>query len=307
MDRPGILLVGGGGFIGRALAHRLADTGRQVHILARNAQEVPRDGIVFHRGDQSETSVVKKLLGLCGTVVHLASATTPGTSAQNPAFEISANLLPLGAFVEALANELPHRLIFVSSGGAIYGNSNRMPADESLAMQPLSYHAAGKAAAELFLGVLARRSPALSLAILRPSNVYGPGQSLKAGFGIVRTLLEKAKTGEPIEIWGSISQERDFLYIDDLVDACLRLIDLPKVQGTFNAGSGKGVSLATLVDLIGKITGQRIPVLAKPPRGVDVGAIWLDSRRLHDATGWTPAVSLEEGLGRTWAMLSGTR
>lgn len=301
-NRGGVLLVGGAGFIGMALARRLADAGLEVHVLAPNVEEGPHGRIAFHRGTQSEAALVRELLESCGTVVHLASATTPGSSAYAPALEVSANLAPLAAFMEALPGT-PARLIFLSSGGAIYGDPGRLPADESLPPRPLSYHAAGKAAAELFLGVLACQSPELSLAILRPSNVYGPGQPAKPGFGIVRTLLEKARTGKPVEIWGSGDQVRDFLYIDDFVEACVRLIDRSEVTGTFNAGSSEGISLRTLVSMIEKVTERRIPVLMKPGRGVDVEAIYLDSGRLGDATGWTPSVSIEEGLGRTWAWL----
>lgn len=301
MSRRGVLLVGGGGFIGTALARRLADAGREAHVLAPNAENGQRERIAFHRGTQSDAALVRELLESCGTVVHLASATTPGASARSPALEVSANLAPMAVFMEALSGASTQRLIFLSSGGAIYGNPGRLPADESLPMQPLSDHAAGKAAAELFLGVLARQSPHLSLAILRPSNVYGPGQPAKPGFGIVRTLLDKARTGEPVEIWGSGDQVRDFLYIDDLVEACIRLIERTDIAGTFNAGSGEGVSLRALVSMIRKVTGRNIPILMRPERGVDVEAIWLDSGRLREATGWTPSVPLHEGLARTWA------
>ena len=225
-----VLLIGGGGFIGRALGRRLAASGCEVHALSRHVEPGRRGDVEFHRGSQAETAVVAPLLARCDSVVHLASTTTPGRSAHAPALEMRENLEPLADFLELLAAAAPRRILYLSSGGAIYGNPPFLPATEEHPVQPLSWHAAGKVAAEEFLRTHARQISGTSLAILRPANVYGPGQPLQAGFGFVRTLMEKARSGEPVEIWGDGRQVRDFLYIDDLVDACLRLLDVILVQ-----------------------------------------------------------------------------
>lgn len=295
-----VLLIGGGGFIGRALGRRLAASGCEVHALSRHVEPGRRGDVEFHRGSQAETAVVAPLLARCDSVVHLASTTTPGRSAHAPALEMRENLEPLADFLELLAAAAPRRILYLSSGGAIYGNPPFLPATEEHPVQPLSWHAAGKVAAEEFLRTHARQISGTSLAILRPANVYGPGQPLQAGFGFVRTLMEKARSGEPVEIWGDGRQVRDFLYIDDLVDACLRLLDAPAVTGTFNAGSGAGTSLLELVRLVIQITGRAIPVLLRPGRDIDVAGIWLDCERLHAATGWRSTTPLEAGLARTW-------
>jgi UDP-glucose 4-epimerase len=297
-----VLLIGGGGFIGQALSRRLASEGREVHVLGRHVEHGLHDAIMFHRGCQSDATVVAPLLKYCDAVVHLASATTPGSSAHAPALDVAENLVPLAGFLEALAEAGPKRVLFLSSGGAIYGNPLDLPAKESHPAQPLSWHAAGKAVAEIFLETYARQTGA-SVAILRPSNVYGPGQNLQAGFGFVRTLLEKARSGEAADIWGSGKQVRDFLYIDDLVDACVRLLDAPAVAGIFNAGSGVGVSLLELVALVRQVTGQDLLVNSQPGRGIDVEGIWLDCRKLSATVGWQAHTSLAEGVRRTWEWL----
>jgi UDP-glucose 4-epimerase len=297
-----VFLIGGGGFIGLALSRSLASEGREVHVLGRHVETGLSDGIMFHRGCQSNATVVAPLLKHCDAVIHLASATTPGSSVRAPARDVAENLVPLAGFLEALADAGPKRVLFLSSGGAIYGNPSALPATENLPAQPLSWHAAGKAAAEVFLETFARQT-GTSVAILRPSNVYGPGQNLQAGFGLVRTLLEKARLGEPVDIWGSGKQVRDFLYIDDLVDACVRLLDAPAVAGIFNAGSGVGVSLLELVDLVRLVTGKDLLVNLRPGRGIDVEGIWLDCRRLHTLLGWEPMTSLGEGIERAWSWL----
>lgn len=298
-----ILLVGGDGFIGRALGRRLAAEGREVHVLSRHTDSGAHDGVFFHRGCQADSTVIGPLLQCCDAVVHLAAATTPGHSAHSPLLDVVENLAPFAAFLEALAAAGSRRVIFLSSGGAIYGNPSHLPARENYPLLPLSYHAAGKAAAELLLGVFARQSSDTSLAIVRPSNVYGPGQPVQAGFGIVRTLLEKARCRAPVDIWGSGRQVRDFLYIDDLVDVCTTLLDKPSVRGTFNAGSGVGVSLLELIELVQKVTRQTLSIRLRPERGIDVEGIYLDCSQLREASGWTATTTLADGLERTWTWL----
>jgi UDP-glucose 4-epimerase len=303
--RAGILLIGGNGFLGRALARALARAGREVYVLSRSAVPGQRGGITFHRASQDDADAVATLLGRCGTVVHLASTTTPGSSARNPSVDTEENLLPATRFAEAMSAIPPDRLLFVSSGGAIYGNPDRLPADESLVPRPLSYHAAGKVALEALFTAFAHAN-GISLAILRPSNIYGPGQPLRGGFGLVRTLLEKALREETVEMWGDGTAMRDYLFIDDFVEACTRLTDNPRITGVFNAGSGTGTSIRDLITLVAQVTGRVPEIVERPARGTDVRAIVLDCARLRAVAAWTPTVALEEGVDRTWKWLQAT-
>lgn len=141
------------------------------------------------------------------------------------------------------------------------------------------------------------------LTIVRPSNLYGPGQVARPGFGLVRVLLEKALQGEPLEVWGDGSAVRDYLFIDDAVEAFERLIAQPDLSGTFNIGSGVGTSISGLIRLAERVTGREIGIIPRPAREVDVRVIVLNTARLRAATGWMPRRELEPGLGRTWAWL----
>ncbi len=297
------MLVGGSGFLGLALAHALAAAGQEPHILSRTTVPGVRDGITFHRGSQDDPDVVVPLLRICGTLVHLASTTTPGLSAGRSSVDAIENLLPAARLLEILARCVPDRLIFVSSGGAIYGNPERLPTDESHPPNPLSSHAAGKTALEAFFTSFAHNTR-IPLTIVRPSNLYGPGQAARDGFGLVRTLLDKALRAEPLEIWGDGSAVRDYLFIDDAVEAFERLIAHPDVSGTFNVGSGVGTSISGLIRLVETVTGREIETVARPAREVDVRAIVLNTARLRAATGWMPRTELEPGLLRTWAWVS---
>lgn len=304
-DRRGALLIGGNGFYGLTLAHAMVNAGYRVHIASRHAVPGQRNGIEFHQGGQDGTAIMAPLLGKCEVVVHLASTTTPGSSARRPRVDVEENLLPAAALIELMVPHPPERLIFVSSGGAIYGNPPRLPVGESTTPQPLSYHAAGKLALESQFSVFAQASN-IPLAILRPSNLYGPGQHMRHGFGFVRTLLEKALRNEPVEIWGDGSAVRDYLFIDDAVEACLQLIDNLDTDGPFNVGSGAGTSIRDLIGVVEDVTGRELTITQRPARGTDVSAIVLETTRLQTATSWTPRIGLEEGLRRTWAWLQET-
>ena len=301
-DDGGILLVGGSGFLGSALAKALSSNGRQVHVLSRGCEEGEYDGIEWHAGDQEDPDAVLPLLDDCDTVVHLASTSTPGSSARTPLLEAEGNLLAIAQFIETASSRPPKRLIYVSSGGAVYGDVPSQPVSEREGPSPRSYYAAGKVAAEGFMTAFSHAN-AVPLTILRPANLYGPSQPLRDGFGVVRILFDKAIHDEEIEIWGDGSAVRDYLYIDDAVDACLALINQADATGVFNVGSGVGTSLDALVSLIGDVVGQPLTVMRRPARKTDVHAIQLDCTRIREATGWTAATPLQEGLRATWDAL----
>jgi len=295
-----ILLLGGGGFIGQALASRLVTAGHAVTILARHLPEQTLPGTTWRQGALEDVSLLMKLLPRSSAVFHLATTSTPGSYRDEPAREVQENLFPLLRLLEVMATypELP--LIYLSSGGAIYGNPSTLPVPETHPATPLSYHAAGKAAAEHFLGVFARAGRIVT--ILRPSNAYGPGQPFKQGFGVVRALLENIKRDAPMEIWGDGETVRDYLFIDDLSQACLRALENP-TTGTFNLGSGVGHSLNEICRLAQEITGERLNIHYRPARGVDVKAVVLDSTAFRQRFDWQPRVTLEQGISRTWRWL----
>ncbi len=296
-----ILILGGGGFIGQALARRLVELGEQVVVLARNTPPAHAlRSVVWRRGDLSDTDLIKETLTGCRSVIHLATTSTPGTYSREPLREGQENILPLLQLMQVLDSSPAVPLVYLSSGGAIYGNPQILPVAEDHCLAPLSYHAAGKAAAEHFLGVFARQGH--RVAILRPSNVYGPGQQAKAGFGVIRTLLDHLRRDTPMEIWGDGKTVRDYVYIDDLVEACLRALRYPE-SVTFNVGSGVGHSLEDLCHLAEQVTGRQLKLRYRPARGGDVKAVVLDIGRICRETGWMPQVDLEEGLRRTWAEL----
>jgi UDP-glucose 4-epimerase len=278
-----VLLLGGTGFIGSALAKRLKQEKTSAHVLGR--LDVER---------------LEHVLPQCGTVIQLASATTPGSSATQPHLELD-NLALTLRLLTRLKQQPETHLIFFSSGGTIYGNPDRLPVTEDSPIAPLSNHGAGKASQEAFFQ--AARAQGHAVTILRPSNAYGPGQRLKSGFGLVRTMVEHARTGIPLEIWGDGENVRDFIYIDDIVEACTRFIKLPEDSGTYNLGTGIGFSINQVRGLVEATTGTELRAVYRPARGTDVRSVVLDNSRLNARLGWQPGIGLAQGVASTWEAL----
>lgn len=302
MSGDDILVLGGNGFIGSALVRRLQTEGRHVHVISPHSSPVLSSGVTFHRGSMGDDKILKAILPGCRTIVHAASGTNPGSSARCASQESRLNISPSLSFVEALDCQEEFHLIFVSSGGTVYGNPEALPASEEAALHPLSYYAAGKIALEAFFRVVAK-PPMKTLSIVRPSNVYGPGQMFRPDFGVVRTMLEYLHRGHVMEIWGDGETIRDYLYIDDMVEAILRIVGQPTDNETYNVGSGVGLSLNQIVRIIERVCGTRLNVRYRAQRRSDVSGIVLDSSLLSRRTGWRSTVPFEEGIAKTWRWL----
>lgn len=286
MSREDVLLLGGGGFIGSALASRLKQEGTPVLILGR------------HDGERLEHTLPQ-----CRAVIHLASSTTPGSSARHPSLELD-NLALTLRLLDLLQSQPEIHLIFFSSGGTIYGNPDQLPVTEDSAIAPLSNHGAGKAAQEAFCQTF--RTQGHAVTILRPSNAYGPGQTMRHGFGLIRTMLEHARCDTPLEIWGDGKSIRDFIYIDDVVEATARLIKRPQDSDTYNLGNGIGYSINQVKSIVEAVCGKGLNTMYRPARNVDVRSVVLDNSRLNAQLGWQPAIGLAEGVARTWKCLQQT-
>jgi len=296
-----LLLLGGNGFIGAALAQKYIQLGYEIHIVSRRKPTLTTSKIHLYQASLDNTELLSQLIPRCNLIIHTASTCTPATSATEPHKEGEENLMPLLRLLEILSKYPPRQLIFMSSGGTVYGNPNRFPVTEDAPLMPISYHGASKSAAEHFLHAYSHSG--FPVTILRPSNVYGPGQEGPTGFGVVRTILQRLKSGAPMEIWGDGKTLRDYLYIDDLVNAVVQ-IQQKNCTGTFNVGSGVGHSVNELVALAESITGLKLSIVRKQARAMDVKGVVLDYSRLKTATSWTPAINLSMGINRTWKWLT---
>jgi len=298
------LIIGGTGFIGQALCTQLLSLGINTHIIARHADKLPqKKNLYTHKASMEDSKLMTECLSQCDYVFFTASDTIPGNSIKKPALELEANLKPALIFLDTLQKFPDIHLVFFSSGGTVYGNPKMSRVTEEHTLIPLSYHGAMKTAIEAFMCAMSTQCGS-HISVLRPSNVYGPGQQYRPDFGIIRKLLEHAMQGKPIEIWGDGETIRDYLFIDDCVSATLSLMNIEtKGFNSFNLGSGTGYSINQICNTIDHITGSSLQRHYRPARAIDVKKIVLDSTKLQQTTGWKPMISLEIGIEKTWEWL----
>lgn len=303
--KQNILLLGGTGFIGRQLIRRLINNDYVVHVIARTADKLPKlDNMYCYTGSLGNRELLRAVLPKCDIVFHLASDTTPGVSALLPAFEAEHNLLPTLDFLEVLQEYPSLYLIYISTGGAIYGDSSDLFAEETSPLLPLSYYGAGKAAIEKFIIAFCHQTSHSSI-ILRPSNFYGTDQPYRLGFGIIPTIFHHLYERKELSIWGDGESMRDYLFVDDFIDLCLMLINWVGTDNSdgisiYNVGSGYGYSLNQLVRIIETVTGISIQRKYYPARKVDVRRIVLNCDKLKTNFGWYAMTDLTKGLDIIW-------
>jgi UDP-glucose 4-epimerase len=299
-----VVVLGGSGFVGRALCPKLAEAGCDVYSVSRSPVVKRNSRVNYIDCNFDNVYQLGELYARADVIFHLACDTTPATSSQQSSLEVTANLLPSLRLLEYLEHHCKATLVYVSSGGTIYGDAGPEPCDEESTMDPISYYGASKASLEFFLHAYSRQTQN-PVVILRPSNIYGPGQLAKQQFGFVPTLLNAIKNSDKFKLMGDGENTRDFLFIDDFVALCEALVhrvssaNIP-VCSTFNTGSGVGVSLNRVIALAQAVTSAEVSLDQRPVRTVDVRSIILDSGRAKEAFDWVADTSLEEGLRRTW-------
>lgn len=303
-----VLVVGAGGFVGRHLVRTLSSRGEKVIAVSRHQVDHDAQGVESIIAELIEPEQYTRLLDRCRAVVHLASRSTPGSSAGRPVDEVLGNLLPLAALLQAMQQTPQVELLYLSSGGSLYESTSDAPATEASRIQPRSYHGAAKAAAECLASSWCQQYGGRAT-LLRPSNIYGPGQIERPGFGIVPACFGRIVRREALAVWGDGSIVRDYLYIDDFIGLCMEVLAAPMSTGarTFNASSGIGVSLNELFRLIEVVTDKPLPRNYELHRVVDARHIVMDPGTARSHYGWMPVTPLEEGLRKTWDWFNTSR
>lgn len=300
-----ILVIGGNGFIGRALVPRLAMSFGKVTVLSRSGAGEYGAGLPRNvrqiQGDFGDTGVLLPLLDSHDAIVHLAYATVPNTSFDNPIADLTKNLVP----AVSLFSEVSKRgcfLVLISSGGTVYGEPLRVPLTEDHSMWPVSPYGVTKLTLEHYAHLYSA-THGLKYLSIRPANPYGPGQKPFAGQGFIATAIACALRKQAVEIYGERGAIRDYIFIDDLAAGIVKLTCSGADGQAFNLGSGIGRSNEDVVDAIRlaiRGDGLALEVEKKPPRPFDVTANILDCSRARQLTGWRPEVSFEEGIRRTY-------
>jgi UDP-glucose 4-epimerase len=305
---PHHLILGGTGFIGRHVAVLLARAGYPVTITGRTPPGFAFPGDCASRIRFRELDIAAPgwddLVGPADVVHHYLWTGVPGREAANPADGLQANVGATIGLLEALKRRGTGlrgtcRLVFLSSGGTIYGRLHRIPADEDHPIAPITAYGAEKAAAELYLRLYQSLCD-LDVRIARVANVYGAGQEPGRGLGAVTTFIGHALAGRKISIYGDGSVIRDYIHISDVASvlATLATIPAPKDQA-FNIGNGAGASLNDIVTILEAQLGRKLEIKRTQARPFDVPVSVLAIGRARTQLDWSPRLSVRAGAART--------
>lgn len=297
------LVTGAGGFIGTNLSLALSALGVSVEGFGRRPAHAALAGTTWHEADFSDAARLERAMRGQEYVVHLLGGALPVQSNADFAGDVERNLLPSLRLIELCGSAGVRRVVFASSGGTVYGVTAPGPIGEDHPTNPITAYGINKLAVEKYLG-LARYLHGLDAVVLRIANPYGPYQSARRPQGIVGTLLARALSGEPVEIWGDGSVVRDYVHVQDVAAAVTAAMTYRGAEWVFNVGSGRGRTLREVVEAVASVADlgpDRIRYL--PARAADVPANVLDTARLRTETGWSPLVRWEDGVAATAAWM----
>lgn len=298
------LILGAAGFIGTNLALRLRENPENELTLVDRSkgyfipalQEDHRIHIMESTFD--DTTDFDTLLQGQETVYHLVSTTVPTTSNQHISQELQANVIFSSNLFEACVRNKVKKVVFISSGGTVYGREANCPLKEKTATNPISSYGIQKITIEKLL-YLYHYLYGMDYRIIRLANPYGPYQRPNGVLGAVTTFTYKALRHEKITVYGDGSVIRDYIYIDDAIRAMQKIVEGESKHRTFNLGCGEGTSIKKVLDTIEEILNVPLEIEYKEGRKVDVPENYLDISRYEKYYGALNPVSLAEGIRKT--------
>lgn len=296
-----VLVLGGNGFIGSHLVDKLLGSGHSVRVFDKNGEHYrkPLPDVEYHLGEFGNRGLLSEALSGIDVVVHLISTTLPKTSNDDPVFDVQSNVIESLFLLEQCVVKGIKKIIFASSGGTVYGIPKRVPVHEEDQTDPICSYGISKLTIEKYLALF-KQIHNLDYTIIRPSNPFGSRQNPFGIQGAIPVFLGKILRKETIQIWGTGNIVRDFIYVEDLVDAFYRTITYDTVSNVFNVGSGKGYSLNNLLDVMRDVTGLELLVNYTKSRTYDVPEIYLNITRVREELDWEPHTSLDKGIRLTW-------
>ncbi|PKQ28284.1 MAG: NAD-dependent epimerase [Candidatus Anoxymicrobium japonicum] len=295
------VVIGGNGFIGSHLVDALLADRWQITVYDRAPERYrpPMPGVEYVQGELGNAGLLGTVLDGGDVLFHLASTTIPESSNDAPIFDIQSNLVDTVRLLDVCVARHVKKVIFLSSGGTVYGTPNALPVTEAAPTHPICSYGIVKLTIEKYLQ-LYKHLHDLSYTILRPSNPYGPRQNPVGHQGVVGVFLGRIAQELPISVWGDGEIIRDYLHVTDLVRACLAAATTETTGPIFNIASGQGTSLNQLLEVIERVIGRPPRIVRLPARPFDVPRLVLDSKRAQRALRWQPQIPLEEGILDTW-------
>lgn len=295
-------VFGASGFIGRHLTRALVVSGHKTICFGRHfsydfeqefAKLVQMRVIDLHHDIDTHA----KLQGVTH-VVQLINSSTAALGNSKVISDIHSNLVPHVSFINSCIMSGVRSFTFLSSGGTVYGRPHSLPIAEDHPTMPLNSYGLTKLVTEHYLQMLCRGTD-MNFNILRVANPYGPGQIGLGGQGLIGTILQKYKEKEPVMIFGDGRSERDYLYIEDTVEAIVRAVDCDPLNDIVNVGSGVGRSIIEVLSAIESVIGASVPRVHIPSRQTDTPSNILDVRKAERLLGWKVSTPFIDGVKKT--------
>lgn len=295
-----VAVLGGNGFIGSHVVDALRNTDHEVTVFDRTMERYrdPLPGVDYMLGDFSDKMALAEALNGKDVVYHLISTTFPGTANLDPKADVASNLIGTLSLIETMNYLGIKRLVYLSSGGTVYGTAPSHPIPEDFPLNPINSYGIVKVSIERYLEMF-RICHGLQPVAIRAANPFGPRQGHVGVQGVVATFMHNLRDGKPIEIWGDGRVIRDYLHVADLAALCVTAAN-SDFCGAVNAGSGQGRSLLDLIEAISDVSGHRIAPNFKSGRKIDVPYSVLDITRAGKILGWKPASEFRDVLSETW-------
>ncbi|MBI4127253.1 NAD-dependent epimerase/dehydratase family protein [Candidatus Peregrinibacteria bacterium] len=294
------LVTGGAGFIGSHVARALLALGHKVAIiddLSNSKKESVPKGAEFFQGTITDKNLLKKAMQNCDGVFHLAALVSVPKSMENPKYTLEVNALGTLRILEVM-RELGVKKIVYSGTSAAYGDQGSAKNTEDMNPQTLSPYAYAKLESEYLIKTYGHLYGIQSV-IFRYFNVFGPGQDPSSPYSAVIALFtSKIQKGENISIFGDGKQTRDFVFVDDVVNANLLAMNSSLRGEVINIGRGESISILDLISVLGKIFNKKIEPEFKAPRHGDIVHSCADISKARVILGFDPKVNLEDGLRR---------
>lgn len=287
------VVTGATGFIGSRLTDLLEDLGHEVIIAGRKPVS-SRNFIDFSLDDRSSFSNI--IASQPDGIFHLAWSNTPATAEASPENDIAVNVSGTAALFQT-AKTMSIPVVFVSSGGTVYGNAATIPTPETDPLIPIGAYGLGKVVAEQYAQYFNSRGADIRIA--RVSNPFGTGQSTARLQGVVPIFTKRVLLGESLTIWGESSIKRDFVAVEDVAHALALMMSRDKTSNEdmiLNIGSGVGLSLEDVIDIIEEELKQKASVVHSKPRGFDIRDSILSIKRAEEIIGWRPLIDPRQGI-----------
>jgi UDP-glucose 4-epimerase len=304
-----ILVTGGAGFIGSTVADRFVGAGWDVAVLddlsSGKRENVPGQARFYPCDVRSAAAAEAVLAERPDVLCHHAAQIDVRRSMADPRYDVDVNVGGLVNLLSAAARAGVKHVLFASSGGAAYGDTDRIPTPEDEPTHPVSVYGASKVASELFLGVW-RAAHGITFTALRYGNVYGPRQDPHGEAGVVAIFAGRLLGGEPCTINGDGGQTRDYVFVADVARANLLAAER-RHDGPVNVGTGVETDVNRLYQVLADAAGVRAAATHGPGKAGEQRRSCLDASAAARVLGWRPEVGIEDGLRRTLEWFRGRR